>query len=95
MTRTVCEFCNGILSQEKPFNICYNHLPLDVYWRHDYLVICNQNYKFVKYYENESYIDESYIEIYNPKRFYLSFDYDIKITPENFETKIKKILVFL
>jgi len=84
-----------MLISEDVYYKCYNHSPLNVYWGYNYLVIYNQNYKFVKYYNNiNNNNDRSFITVYNPKRFPLSFDYDLKITPENFETKIKSLLIF-
>jgi len=98
MIRNTCEFCNHQLVTDlfsfSFSSCCTNHLPIKVYYSSLgklYIFSENENIQLTRINDGGFWR----IRVFKPQYQYLKFDYDLKITPENFETKIKKILLFL
>ncbi len=94
----ICKFCNQECKEEKRYKtsniyrmVCDNHLNVKIEYSRNtkYLTIIGDKYT-VTYYYNSVYIDEtagSHEEL-------LHLKHDPKITPDNFEDKIKILLAF-
>lgn len=93
-----CKFCNE--KMEEPFALlahCHKHEPIKVKYQltrtHDVWTISHNNYSLI-FSNNQTFLCKKYPD--SPiSKLIKKIDYDLKITPEQFDSKIKTMLSFL
>ncbi len=85
----ICKFCKQECKEYIGYDLCENHKDVHVEYFQYFFRITGKKYK-VCFYTHSTYIDS----IENEQLLHIHLKHNTGITPDNFESRVKTLLVF-